>query len=118
MKPLQGAVLYLLGALLCSTAIPVVTHPASSREDDEKTIKEFLEDRENIKLIENVLVGMERLLGENLIKLYNKINSLTQVSAYLLQQGGDMAVATGKRGDMSDRCPLGFMAVPGDRNCY
>lgn len=109
---------FVVGVLLSGKVFPGAAHPASSSREDESTIQEFLENRENIKIIENVLVGMERLLAENLFKLYNKINSLTLVSTHLLQEGGNMPVAKGHHNDMSNRCPEGFVAVPGDRNCY
>lgn len=109
---------YFCGALVYSLVISIASQPVSRSEEIELNLRDFLENRENVQLIEDILTAMEGLIGEHLFKFYNKINSLMQISEYLLKDEPGMPVSHGQRGDMSERCPQGFVAVPGDRNCY
>lgn len=93
-------------------------NPLRGTQNEDKLVEEFLKNRSSVQVIDKIMTGMEGLVAESLTKLFNKIASLTQVTEYLLKEGENSTVYKGVRGDMSSRCPVGFQAVAGDRNCY
>lgn len=104
--------------LLLTVSERVTSNPVKL---DSVLIEKALRERDDVNLIEQVINEMGKIVGDNLVQLFNKVNSLSLASALLTDSrmgGKDAEIVHGERGDMAQRCPKGFQAVAGDNMCY
>lgn len=98
--------------------VSVRSHPLKTNDT---AFQEVLDERNTkIQVIDEIYERLENMVGDNLGRLYNKINSLTLVTEQLMQQTRERepVISYGERGDMSQRCPRGFRAIAGGNMCY